>query len=149
MNEALERIRDQAGPCGIICAACPLGNGMVAESAALTKKHISECKIPMWSPYIPGGETIDWTAVDRGLDWMVRNACCAGCANGGGPPDCTIRSCARERGYLLCSSCKDLDGCKKFEWLAEHGSQLKQSLMDNRSLSREEYIKKMKDKMPW
>jgi hypothetical protein len=149
MNEALERIKDQAGPCGIVCASCPLGSGSVAESAARTKKNIADCQIPMWSPYVPGGESIDWAAVDRGLEWMEKNACCAGCANGGGPPDCTIRICARERGYELCSSCSDLDGCTKFGWLGEKGSALKESLKENRALSREEYIKKMRNKMPW
>lgn len=96
----------------------------------------------MWSPFIPGGEIIDWAAVDQALEWMVKNACCAGCANGGGPPDCTIRICARERGYDLCSSCEDLDSCTKFEWLKVHGSQLKQILNENRGLSREECIKR-------
>jgi hypothetical protein len=148
MKDAQERIANQAGYCGIVCSSCTLGNGTVAETAAQTKKHISECKIPMWSPFVPGGESIDWMAVDRGLEWMEKNACCAGCANGGGPPDCTIRICAMERGYDLCSSCDDLDGCRKFEWLKEHGSTLKEMLKKNRGMSREEYSKKMRDKMP-
>ncbi|OPY53332.1 MAG: hypothetical protein A4E49_01439 [Methanosaeta sp. PtaU1.Bin112] len=149
MSQAQDRIKDQAGPCGIICVSCPLGSGAVAESAGQTRKHISDCKIPMWSPFVPGGEIIDWTAVDRGLDWMEKYAVCAGCGNGGGPPDCTIRICARERGYELCSFCPDLDGCAKFEWLQEHGIQLKEMLKESRGLSRGEYIKKMSKQMPW
>ncbi|WP_348304680.1 DUF3795 domain-containing protein [Methanothrix sp.] len=43
-------------------------------------------------------------AVDLGLAWMETHARCAGCENVGGPPDCTIRVCAREKGYDLCSS---------------------------------------------
>lgn len=86
MSGALDRIKSQAGPCGIVCGSCPLGNGSVAESAGLTRKHIADCKIPMWSPLVPGGEVIDWTVVDRGLDWMEKYAVCAGCGSGGGPP---------------------------------------------------------------
>jgi hypothetical protein len=149
MTQAMDRIKDQAGPCGIVCASCPLGNGTVAERASQTRKHIGECQIPTWSQFISGGEIIDWTAVDRGLEWMEKNACCAGCANGGGPPDCTIRICARERGYELCSYCSDLDGCNKFEWLKEHGKALKKTLKENQGLAREEYIKKMLGRMPW
>jgi len=149
MNDSIEKIQDQAGPCGVVCASCPLGTGTVADCAAKTKDQIDKWKIPMWSPFIPGGEIIDWTAVDRGLEWMEKNARCAGCRNGGGPPDCTIRICARDRGYELCSSCSDLDGCSKFEWLKEHGSRLKETLKECRGMSRAEYIKKMKDKMPW
>jgi len=149
MNDAMDRIEDQAGPCGIICASCPLGTGTVADCASQTKKHIVDCKIPMWSPFFPGGEIIDWTVVDLGLEWMEKNARCAGCRNGGGPPDCAIRICSRDRGYDLCSSCPDLDACTKFEPYKEHGLALKEILNECRGMSRAEYIKKMKDKMPW
>jgi hypothetical protein len=149
MKEALNTTENRAGPCGIVCGACPLGSGTVAKTAGQTRKHIVDCQIPMWSPFVPGGEVIDWTAMDRGLEWMEKYACCAGCENGGGPPDCTIRICAREKGYELCSSCDELDSCTKFEWLKEHGSELKQRLKENKGLSKEEYIKKMREQMPW
>ncbi len=136
MSEALDGIKNQAGPCGIVCSSCPLGSGAVAESAGRTKKNIADYKIAMWSPFVAGGEVIDWAAVDRGLDWMEKYAVCAGCGNGGGPPDCTIRICARDRGYELCSSCPDLDSCTKFEWLEGHGSQLKEKLKENSGSSK-------------
>ncbi|MCU0638115.1 MAG: hypothetical protein MUE87_05810 [Methanothrix sp.] len=71
---------------------------------------------------MPGGEAIDWAAVDRALDWM----------------------CARERGYELCSSRGDLEGCTKFEWLRDYGQKVKDNLMQSRWLSREEYVRKMR-----
>ena len=71
-------------------------------------------------------------AADRALDWMTTYARCAGCRNGGGPPDCAIRICARERGYELCSSCSDLESCTKFEWLGEYGQQFKEKLKESR-----------------
>jgi hypothetical protein len=70
MDEAMNRIENQVGPCGILCGACPLGNGMVAGSAGQTLKHIADCQIPIWAPFVPGVEAIDWRAVDRALDWM-------------------------------------------------------------------------------
>lgn len=143
MDEALNRIENQVGPCGMLCGACPLGSGTVAESASRTRKHIADCQIPMWAPFVPGGEAIDWTTVDRGLDWMQRYARCAGCQNGGGPLDCAIRICALERGYGLCSSCGDLDGCNRFEWLKEYGQEAKENLKEIRGLSKEEYLKKI------
>lgn len=149
MKENQNRTENQAGPCGIVCGACPLGSGAVAESAVQTRKHIAQCQIPAWSPFVPGGKDIDWAAVDRGLNWMEKYACCAGCERDGGPPDCTIRICARERGHELCNSCSDLDSCTKFEWLKEHGEQIKEKLKDNRGLSKEEYVKKMMNQMPW
>ena len=86
----------------------------------------------MWSPFVPGGEAIDWATVDRALDWMTTYARCAGCRNGGGPPDCAIRICARERDYELCSSCSDLEGCTKFDWLGEYGKEVKKKLKESR-----------------
>jgi hypothetical protein len=143
MNEVSNGIENQVGHCGMLCCACPLGSGIVAESANLTRKHIADYHIPAWAPFVPGGEAIDWAAVDRGLDWMQRYACCAGCQNGGGPPDCSIRICAREKGKELCSSCGDLDSCNRFEWLKDHGNEAKENLKKNRGLSKDEYIEKM------
>jgi hypothetical protein len=93
---------------------------------------------------VPGGEAIDWKAVDRALDWMITYAHCAGCQSNGGPPGCTIRICAGERGYELCSACHDLEGCTKFEWLRDYGQKVKDNLMQSRGLSREEYVRKMR-----
>ena len=63
---------------------------------------------------------------------MTTYARCAGCRNGGGPPDCAIRICARERGYERCSSCADLEGCTRFDWLGEHGQEAKEKLKERR-----------------
>ena len=38
--------------------SCHLGSGAVADSASQTRKHITDCQIPMWSPFVPGGEAI-------------------------------------------------------------------------------------------
>lgn len=149
MKVASNSIKNQSGPCGIICSTCPLGSGSVAEFAGLTKQSIKDCKIPEWSPFVPGGKEIDWVVVDKGLEWMTKYACCAGCENGGGPPDCTIRTCARERGYELCSYCSDLDSCTKFDWLKDNGPQMKMALKENIGRSKVEYIKAMAGKMPW
>ena len=62
---------------------------------------------------------------------MTTYARCAGCC-GGGPPDCASRIYARERGYERCSSCSDLEGCTRFDWLGEHGQEAKEKLKERR-----------------
>ncbi len=57
---------------------------------------------------------------------MTTYSRCAGCRNGEGPPDCAIRICARERGYGRCSSCADLEGCTRFDWMGEYGKVVKE-----------------------
>jgi len=63
---------------------------------------------------------------------MTTYARCAGCRSVGGPPYCAIRLCARKKGYDLCSSCADLEGCTRFDWLPDFGSQVKEKLVQNR-----------------
>ncbi|WP_369425458.1 DUF3795 domain-containing protein [Methanothrix sp.] len=147
MSDASEESRIRVGACGIICSACPLGSGAVAESAATLRQHIRDYKIPEWSPFAPEGRGLKWDDVDLALSWMARYARCLGCESGGGPPDCPIRRCARDRGYDMCSSCDDLESCTKFDWLKEHGSMLKAALTESRGRSKEDYALAMASRM--
>lgn len=138
----------QVGPCGIVCISCPLGSGIVAETAGRTRGFIEDCKISEWAPFVSEeGGGIDWVKVVEGLEWMKKYAVCAGCESGGGPPDCTIRICARDKGIELCSSCDDLSSCEKFGWLGEYGGKLRNTLKKCRGISKEEYIRSG-DSMP-
>ena len=139
-EEAFNTVKDQAGPCGITCGTCVLGNGTIAETAAKTKSYIAGYGIKEWAPLVPGGAEIDWTETEKTLEWMTKYAGCQGCEKGGGPPDCTIRSCANEKGIQLCSRCSELDGCKKFDWLGDYATALKQTLKENKGKTKEEYI---------
>lgn len=140
----------QVGPCGIVCGvSCPLGCGTVAETAGRARDFIRECKISEWAPFVSEeGERIDWENMAAGLEWMKKYATCAGCESGGGPPDCTIRICARDRGIELCSSCDDLSSCKNFAWLGDHGEKAKDALKKCRGISKEDYIKSVSGSMP-
>lgn len=147
MKEDIEK--NQVGPCGIVCISCPLGSGTVAKTAGQTRGFIEGYKISEWAPYVSmDGERIDWDQVVRGMEWMMKYAVCAGCESGGGPPDCTIRICAKENGVELCSSCDELSSCDKFDWLGEHGEQLRETLKNCRGASKEEYIKSLEGSMP-
>jgi len=141
-EEDFNKVKDQAGPCGIACGTCVLGNGTIAEMAEKTKEHITGYGIKEWAPATPGGGDLNWAETERTLDWMVQNANCAGCERGGGPPDCTIRTCAGDKGIELCSQCGGLDDCSKFDWLQDYGKTLKVVLRDNRGLSKEEYVER-------
>ena len=150
MNEESETIGTQVGPCGIVCISCPLGSGTIAETAGRTREFIKDCKISEWAQMVSeDGGKIDWDQVVEGLEWMTKYAICAGCESGGGPPDCTIRICARDKGIELCSSCSELDSCDNFDWLKDHGEKLKETLKKSRGMSKEEYIKSVEGSMPW
>jgi len=139
-EEAFNIVKDQAGPYGITCGTCVLGNGTIAETAGKTKSYIAGYGIKEWAPMVPGGAEIYWAMTEKTLEWMTKYANCRGCENGGGPPDYAIRLCANEKGIQLCSQCGELDGCKKFDWLDDYATVLKQTLRDNKSKTKEEYI---------
>ncbi|RLG97241.1 hypothetical protein DRO27_00460 [Candidatus Bathyarchaeota archaeon] len=54
----------------------------------------------------------------------------AGCEKEGGPPDCAIRVCAKEKGYELCNECDELVERAKFDWLGDYSKVLKGKLID-------------------
>jgi len=115
--EVFELVKDQMGPCGIVCGLCDLGNGNVAGSARKVKEYLQNYGVSQWAPLMPGGSEIHFDQLFSSLDWVSASVGCLGCERGGGPPDCTIRSCAKERGFEICSDCPDLEGCDKFDWL--------------------------------
>jgi hypothetical protein len=136
-EEAFNTVKDQAGPCGITCGTCVLGNGTIAETAGKTKGYIAGYGIKEWAPLVPGGAEIDWAETEKALEWMTKYAGCQGCEKGGGPPSCAIRPCANEKGIQLCSQCSELDGCRKFDWLGDYAATLKETLNENKGKTKE------------
>ena len=139
-----ERGKGQMGPCGIICMGCDLGSGSVSGTAVKLKDYIKSIGVAQWAPALPGGAEIDFDSLNKNLEWLSENTRCVGCEQGGGPPDCTIRNCARQRGYDVCSLCSDLDSCSKFDWLGETGIKLKKMLNNLKGKRKEEIIKTVK-----
>lgn len=137
-KQAFEELKTQMGPCGIACATCDLGNGTVAETANTLKQQLQMYEVSTWAPQAPGGSEIDFNQLGKSLDWVHTYTRCLGCEQGGGPPDCAIRACAKERGYDICSQCADLEECTKFDFLEDYGQQLKNKLKEGRT--KKEYL---------
>jgi len=142
LKEAFDQVKDQMGPCGIACAACDLGNGTVAETAVKLKQYLQRYGVPSWGSQVPGWSDIDFKKLDGSLDWVQTYTRCFGCEQGGGPPDCAIRACSREKGYELCSQCSELEGCTKFDSLGDYAHQLKAKLKEAKGKSKKEMFSK-------
>ena len=129
LKEVHETVRGQMGPCGIRCGDCSLGNGTVSGTAKKLEEYLKSYSIASWAPLLPSGTDIDFSKLERGLEWLQANVGCLGCERGGGPPDCAIRACSKEKGYRLCSECPDLERCTKFNWLGDSAKSLKERLI--------------------
>lgn len=140
-EEAFEKMKLQVGPCGITCGTCPLGNGTIAETSKKTLEYVNGYGIKEWAPLVPGGKGLDWAGFEKTIGWLTTHGYCFGCEQGGGPPDCVIRICSKERGYELCSQCGDVDGCDRFDWLGEHATTMKKNLKENKGKTKEELAK--------
>lgn len=139
LKEAFEIVKSQIGPCGITCATCDLGNGTVAETAQKLREYLKMYGVQSWAPTVPGGTDLDFSGLEKALNWVQTYTRCLGCEQGGGPPDCTIRTCSREKGYELCSECTDLEGCEKFSWLGDP-EPLKERLRRSKGKTKQEII---------
>ncbi len=140
IREAFEAVRDQMGPCGIACGLCDLGNGKVAGSAGRVRDYLRNYGVSQWASLLPGGAEIDFDQLSKSLEWVSTSVGCLGCEKGGGPPDCTIRKCAKEKGFDVCSGCPDLEGCDKFGWLGDYGGTLKGKLSDSKGRTKRELV---------
>jgi hypothetical protein len=106
-----------------------MGSGEFPQKARDLRKFVKDFAVAEWAGLLPGGSEIDFGNLDRALAWIGENTACPGCKDGGGPPDCWIRKCARERGLDDCVKCPDLEPCEKFDWL---GPTIKEALLRRR-----------------
>jgi hypothetical protein len=65
----------------------------------------------------------------KGLESIQSMSLCPGCREGGGAPECIIRTCAKGKGYEHCNECGQLEDCRKFDWLEASLPEIKKGLM--------------------
>jgi hypothetical protein len=140
MTQLLFDVKNQVSYCGVTCGTCGQGSGKAASTAKKVLELINEIEVTDWAHRAPGGEELDWAATEKTLEWMTKYTYCEGCEKGGGESDCTIRICAKEKGFVLCNECEELEGCTKFEYLGEKASSLKERLVENKGKSKEQIV---------
>lgn len=112
MSEEEHRL---VGYCGLYCGLCSHRN-RIPQRARLLHDSLKEEGWSSWYKYddsISEAFPVFWDF----LDGLVKMDCT--CRTGGGPPDCKIRACAKDRGVDVCPFCSDYP-CRLIEELAEH-----------------------------
>ena len=67
---------------------------------------------------VRAGGAFDFAELIRTLQWLIDNAGCPGCRQGGGPPFCQVKVCAGERGLSVCFECEEFP-CSKIDEVAD------------------------------
>jgi hypothetical protein len=88
--------------CGLYCGLCAQ-RGRIPRQASTLREAMRREGYEYWATELPAFQEF-WKFLDTLCD---PDASCPGCRQGGGPPFCTIRKCARERGIEVCVQCDE------------------------------------------
>lgn len=88
--------------CGLYCGLCAQRGGIPHQADALRESMVKE-GYEFWGKELLGFNEF-WSFP---IDLCDPDKACSGCRQGGGPPFCSIRKCARERQVDICISCEE------------------------------------------
>lgn len=142
----VESIVNQIGFCGIYCGNCDMGNGSIVNTAKNLEKFAKDYEFEKWYQMIPVGESekFDFQEFKKGMKWFMKYSLCPGCQMGGGPPECKVKICAKEKGFEICSECDLMNSCKKINWVEENYSKVRKTLNEIKKKGKEKWIEKHK-----
>lgn len=106
------------GYCGLYCGACGIYQGRMKQAVENLRKIIGyygfdkiTVELAKWEPAFQ--HYAEFENVLNGLVKLFGE--CAGCAEGGGDPNCAIRECCRQKGYTICAECAKMEACEKLQ----------------------------------
>jgi hypothetical protein len=103
------------GYCGLHCGLCAHRN-RIPQQARQLQKSLHEEGFDDWYKYAPDLKDT-FPQFWQFLQNLATLDCT--CRTGGGPPDCKIRRCAKQKGIEICPQCKEYP-CQLITTLAEH-----------------------------
>ena len=110
--------------CGLYCGDCPGYTQTVANLARDLRaelRHHRFAQMAVMLAKVPFFK--DFKNYDKCynlLGTMMKMRCIKLCKGNGGPPDCKIRNCCRNKGFDGCWQCDDFSTCEKPKFLEEH-----------------------------
>ncbi len=118
------RQEELIGYCGLYCGDCFGYTETVADLARdlrkeLQRAHFDELakvisQVPAFKAFESYAQCYDV------LGALMKLRCKEACRGGGGPPQCEIRTCSRERKLAGCWLCDEFKTCTKLDMLRPH-----------------------------
>lgn len=119
--------------CGLCCLDCHGHEGRIPDLARDLRKELKRAHYEKFAdalsslPFASGFK--NYRECYEVLGLMESFRCEKGCREGGGPPDCVIRTCCREKSLPGCWECGAFESCEKLDFLnAVHGDAHKKNL---------------------
>jgi len=113
LNADAEKI---VGYCGLCCGFCRICRGRIRQASEDLRKVIGTygfdkiaLELSDWEPAFQ-----HYTGFEEFFDGIMRIfGDCPGCVAGGGDPNCLIRECCKQKAYITCLECLEMDLCEK------------------------------------
>jgi len=103
------------GYCGLYCNACGIRQQKIKTAVSNLRGIIAAYgfdkimpELAKWEPSFKHYKEFD--QVMNGLVKLFGD--CPGCLQGGGDPNCKVRSCAKQKDYRTCAECSEAEICE-------------------------------------
>lgn len=103
------------GYCGLYCNACGIRQQKIKTAVDNLRDIIATYGFDKIMPELAKWEPSfkHYKEFDQVMDGLVKLfGECPGCLQGGGDPNCKVRSCAKEKGYRTCAECNETETCE-------------------------------------
>ena len=126
--------------CSLYCGLCAHRN-RIPQQAHQLQKSLHEEGMDDWYKYTEMKNTFPtfWQLLQKLVDFDCT------CRTGGGPPDCKIRQCAKQKGIEMCTQCREYP-CKLIQNLAEHYPTLIQDGKRLQKIGLEKWVKEQDER---
>ena len=103
------------GYCGLYCNACGIRQGKIKVAVSNLRNILATYGFDKVMPELANWEPSfkHYNEFDQVMNGLVKMfGACPGCLQGGGDPNCKVRSCAKQKGYRTCAECSEAETCE-------------------------------------
>ncbi len=134
-----------AAYCGLYCGACDIYQQRIGQSGKELKKVLDAYRFNEIATQVPGLENYEtFTNVLNTIVTIFGQ--CSGCPKDGGPPQCEIRTCCREKGFRTCAECSSVP-CEKLKIMLDSYPQLGSDLKEIKKSGLEKWSQEQRGKV--
>jgi hypothetical protein len=133
MNMATDLV-NLVGYCGLHCNACSIRQGKIKAAVNNLRDVIAAYGFDKIMPDLANWEPSfkHYDEFKQVMDGLVKMfGYCSGCLEGGGDPNCKVRSCAKQKGYRTCTECAEAKTCQKLDPYRKYFEPALQSIKKN------------------